>query len=82
MKRQADADLAAWCAALAAVATPTDIVPPGWRTALKIAKRTGTPVSTIQAKLKHLVSSGQAERKLFRIRLAKNARPVPHYRLK
>jgi hypothetical protein len=82
MKRQPDADLAAWCAALAAVTTPTDIVPPGWRTALEIATQTKTPVSTIQAKLKHLCVTGKAERKMFRVRLAKNARPVPHYKLK
>jgi hypothetical protein len=36
----------------------------------------------LQKKLKHLIAAGQAERKLFRIRLDKNTRPVPHYRLK
>jgi hypothetical protein len=72
----------AWCAALAAVATPTDIVPPGWHTARQISKRTKTPIPTVQGKLKLLVASGKAERKLFRVQLEKNTRPVPHYKLK
>ena len=71
----------AWAAALAAVATPTDVVPPGWRTARQIAAQTKTAVPTLQTKLKHLCNSGKAEQKLFRIKLARNTRPVPHYRL-
>ena len=82
MSRKPDPDLAQWCAALAAITTPTDVVPPGWQTIQQIAGKTKIPVPTLQQKLNRLVASGQAERKMFRIRLAKNTRPVPHYRLK
>ena len=77
-----DPDLAEWCAALAAITTPTDVVPPGWETTRQIAAKTKVPVPTLQQKLKRLVAAGQAEQKMFCIRLAKNTRPVPHYRLK
>ena len=72
----------AWAAALAAIATPVDVVPPGWQTTQQIAAKTKVPVTTLQQKLQRLVAGGQAERKMFRIRLAKNTRPVPHYKLK
>ena len=77
-----DPDLAQWCAALAAITTPIDIVPLGWQTTQQIAAKTKVPVPTLQQKLKRLVASGKAERKMFCVRLAKNTRPVPHYRLK
>jgi hypothetical protein len=77
-----DPDLAKWCEALAAVTAPADTVPPGWRTAKQIATQTKTPVPTLQNKLKRLVAAGKAERKKFRVQLAKNVRPVPHYKLK
>jgi hypothetical protein len=79
---KADPDLAQWCAALAAITTPTDVVPPGWQTIQQISDKTNVPTPTLQQKLNRLVISGQAERKKFTIRLAKNTRPVPHYRLK
>ena len=82
MSRKPDPDLAQWCAALAGITTATDVVPPGWETTQQIAAKTKVPVATLQQKLKRLVASGQAERKMFRIRLARNTRPVPHYRLK
>lgn len=85
MKKKVTAeDLAAsaWSAALAQVATPPDVVPPGWHTTQQIAAKTKVPVPTLQQKLNRLMASGQAERKMFRIRLASNTRPVPHYRLK
>ncbi len=85
MKKKVTAeDLAAsaWAAALSQIATPVDIVPPGWQTIQQIAAKTKIPVPTLQQKLNRLVASGQAERKKFRIRLARNTRPVPHYRLK
>ena len=72
----------AWAAALAAIAMPVDAVPPGWNTVQQIATKTKTPVATLQKKLKHLIDAGQAERKMFRIQLQTNARPVPHYKLK
>ena len=77
-----DPDLAQWCAALTQITAPADFVPPGWQTIQQIAAKTKVPVATLQQKLKRLVASGQAERKMFRIRLARNTRPVPHYRLK
>ena len=77
-----DSDLAAWCAALAAVTAPVDTVPPGWLTAKELAAQSKTPVPTLQTKLQQLVAAGKAERKNFVIRLSKTTRPVPHYRLK
>lgn len=85
MKKKVTAeDLAAsaWAAALAQISTPVDVVPPGWQTTQQIAVKTKVPVPTLQQKLKRLVAAGQAEQKMFCIRLAKNTRPVPHYRLK
>ena len=76
-----DPDLAQWCAALAAITTPIDIVPLGWQTTQQIAAKTKVPVPTLQQKLKRLVASGKAERKMFCVRLAKNTRPVPPSRL-
>jgi hypothetical protein len=72
----------AWAAALSQITTPVDVVPPGWRTIQKISKQTKVPVPTLQQKIHRLLSTGQAERKMFRVRLARNTRPVPHYRLK
>ena len=77
-----DPDLAQWCAALAQITTPVDVVPPGWQTIQQISDKTKVPIPTLQQKLKRLVAAGQAEQKMFRIRLARNTRPVPHYRLK
>ena len=85
MKKKVTAeDLAAsaWAAALLQISTPVDVVPPGWQTIQQIAAKTKIPVPTLQQKLKRLVASGKAERKMFCVRLAKNTRPVPHYRLK
>ena len=85
MKKKVTAeDLAAsaWAAALSQISTPVDVVPPGWQTTQQIAAKTKVPVPTLQQKLKRLVAAGQAEQKMFCIRLAKNTRPVPHYRLK
>jgi hypothetical protein len=79
---KADPDLAQWCAALAAITAPADVVPPGWQTIQQISDKTKVPTPTLQQKLNRLVVSGQAERKKFTIRLAKTTRPVPHYRLK
>ena len=85
MKKRVTAEqlaASAWAAALSQITTPVDIVPHGWQTIQQISDKTKIPVPTLQQKLNRLVSSGQAERKMFRIRLAKNTRPVPHYRLK
>jgi hypothetical protein len=72
----------AWTAALAAVSAPTDTVPPGWLTISELSKQTGSATATLQHKIRRLIDAGKAERKDFRIHLAKNVRPVPHYRLK
>jgi hypothetical protein len=81
-KLKPDAALAEWCKALAQITTPVDVVPPGWQTAQQLAAKTKVPVPTLQQKLKRLVAAGQAERKMFRVRLTKYTRPVPHYCLK
>lgn len=77
-----DPDLAKWCAVLAELNAPTDVVPPGWRTLGEIAKQIGITLPTLQRKIRWLLKEGKAERKNFRIQLAKNVRPVAHYRLK
>jgi predicted transcriptional regulator len=83
MKRpKPDADLAKWCKALAESTAPVDVVPPGWLSVHGLAKKLNVPASTLQQKLKRLFAAGKAERKNFRVRLARNTRPVPHYRLK
>ena len=85
MKKKVTAeDLAAsaWAAALAQISTPVDVVPPGWQTIQHISAATRVPIPTLQQKLNRLWASGKAERKMFRVRLAKNTRPVPHYKLK
>ena len=82
MKTKPDSDLAKWCAVLAEVTCPVDVVPPGWRTIQQISKQTKVPVPTLQQKIHRLLSTGQAERKMFRVRLTVKTRPVPHYKLK
>ena len=81
-KTKPDKDLARWCAVLAELNAPTDIVPPGWRTLGDLAKQIGATVPTLQRKMRWLIKEGKAERRSFRIQLAKNVRPVPHYRLR
>jgi hypothetical protein len=82
VKTKPDPELAKWCAVLAQVTTPVDVVPPGWQTIQQISDKTKVPVPTLQQKINRLVFTGQAERKKFTIRLAKKTRPVPHYKLK
>jgi hypothetical protein len=81
MKRQADPDLAKWCAALAAPSI-TDEVPPGWLTARELAKKIGKADSTMGKLLNRAVVEGRAERQNFRVVVGAFTRPVPHYRLK
>jgi predicted transcriptional regulator len=76
-----DLAASAWSAAFSQITVPVDIVPPGWHTAQQLAEKTRVPVPTIQQKLKRLLATGKAERKMFRVRLVKQTRPVPHYRL-
>jgi len=75
-------DESAWAAAIASVSAPTDTVPPGWMTIIQLSEKTKSAVATLQFKVRRLVAEGKAERKDFRIRLASNVRPVPHYKLK
>ena len=77
-----DPDLARWCAVLAESTAATDTVPPGWLTISELSRQTGSPTATLQHKIRRLIEAGKAERKDFRIRLAKNVRPVPHYKLR
>jgi len=78
---QPDADLAAWCAALA---TPivADTVPPGWFTSRQLAKMLGKSESRMGHVLCLAVLAGRAEKQSFRITSGQVTRPVPHYRLK
>ena len=83
MKRATpDPDLAAWCAALASVSAPVDIVPRGWFTAAEIAANEKQSHVRTRKKISLLLQAGKIERRSFRIKLGKVVRPVPHYRLK
>ena len=79
---KADPDLAQWCAALAQITAPVDVVPPGWHSSKAIAQKLKLPKATLKPRLRALVSSGRCERRMFRVRLKQLTRPVPHYRLK
>lgn len=81
MKRKADPDLAAWCAALASPIV-TDEVPPGWHTCRELGEKLGKADATIGKLLSRAVAEGRAERRLFRIATGAGARPVPHYKLR
>jgi hypothetical protein len=81
MKRQADPDLAKWCAALASPIVQ-DEVPPGWMTARELATKLKKADSTIGTLLTRAVVEGRAEKQSFRITSGQVTRPVPHYRLK
>jgi response regulator of citrate/malate metabolism len=81
MKRQAEPDLAAWCAALASPIIE-DTVPPGWMTARELAKKLGKADSTMGKLLNRAVAEGCAERQMFRITTGAVTRPVPHYKLR
>ena len=76
-----DLALSAWAAALAEIVTPADVVPLGWMTAQGLADTLNVPKSTLQQRLSRLLATGKAERKMFRVKLLKNTRPVVHYRL-
>lgn len=77
-----DPDLAQWCAALAEVTAPVDVVPPGWHQAKAISEKLKLPKATLKPRLRALLASGQCERRMFRVRLKQLTRPVPHYRLR
>lgn len=83
MKKHTAEDLAAsaWAAALGEVTPPVEAVPPGWYTFHALSDKNKIARTALQRKLKHLVATGQAERKMFCVRLAQCSRPVPHYRL-
>ena len=82
MKRatQTDADLAAWCAALACHGV--DKVPHGWVTVTQLADELGKAEATIRTQLSRAVREGRAEMQKFRIQTPRGPYPVPHYRLK
>jgi predicted transcriptional regulator len=72
----------AWSAALREPVVLPDVVPPDWFTVRGLAEELEVPAPTIQGKIKHLMKSGKAERRLYRVQLQKTLRRVPHYRLK
>jgi len=76
-----DADLSAWCAALASPVA-LDTVPPGWLTAKALAAKLGKALPTVSTLLTRAVVEGRAERQEFRITTGAVTRPVPHYKLK
>jgi hypothetical protein len=83
-KLKPDADLAAWCQALASVATVApDVVPPGWRTAMQLAKEQGVHRNEVLRRLRRLSAQGLVESKKYRT-AADSGRMLAtlHYRLK
>jgi hypothetical protein len=72
----------AWAAALAQITAPVDVVPPGWMTSQGLVDKLKLPNATLRQRLNRLLATGKAERKMFRVKLAKQTRPVMHYRLK
>lgn len=83
MKRaaQPDADLAAWCAALASPVVE-DTVPPGWFTTKALAAKLGKPRPTMARLLADAVAAGRCEVQNFRVSVGSFSRSTPHYRLK
>jgi hypothetical protein len=77
-----DAELAAWCAALATPDTP-DEVPPGWFTAAQLSEKVGMSYDWAGRRVGALVKAGKVEVKKFRIPSGQRGiYPVAHYRLK
>jgi len=77
-----DADLAAWCAALASTA-PTDVVPPGWFTPAQLAEKLGMTSERMKRRITELMKLGKCETQKFRVSNGgRGVYPLPHYRLK
>lgn len=81
MKPKPDADLAKFCALLAAPSVAVDEVPPSWFTVSDLSAATNRDGRTVSKKMRGLVSAGKAEAKTFRIATGRGPYPVPHYRL-
>jgi hypothetical protein len=84
MKPKPDADLAKWCQALASVATvPPDVVPPGWRTAMQLAKEHGIHRNEALDRLRKLAAQGKVETRKYRTTTdSGRVLAMVHYRLK
>lgn len=80
-KVTADADLAKWCAALAAPLVAPETVPAGWFTVAALAEKLDRSICNTSERVRRMVASGKAEKRMFRIQLAEKVRPVPHYKL-
>jgi hypothetical protein len=84
MKPKPDADLAKWCQALASVATvPPDVVPPGWKTAVTLAKEQGIHRNEVLLRLRKLAAHGLVESRKYRAATnGGKTMAMVHYRLK
>jgi hypothetical protein len=76
-----DADLAAWCAALAEPCIAAEAVPAGWFTVADLADQTQRRPVTVSGRMRDFVRQGKAEMRRFRIMTGRGVYPVPHYRL-
>lgn len=76
-----DAELAAWCAALA-TQRPADKVPPGWHTSRELCAMLGKSDTRLNELLREAMAAGRCEKREFRVPAAGTVRPVPHYKLK
>ena len=77
-----DAQLNKWCQILAQGTAVAEEVPAGWFTVRQLAEARKRGECTVGQQVKRMVETGQAEQRMFSIRLAERVRPVPHYRLK
>jgi len=77
-----DADLAAWCAALASTEKP-ETVPPEWKTTAEIGAMLGLSRCNASRRIHNAVAAGRCDVKRFRVQSGQRSiYPVPHYRLK
>lgn len=57
-------------------------VPAGWFTMAELAEEIGMSESNARRRMVHMLKAGAVEKRIYRIQLERQVRPVPHYRLK
>jgi uroporphyrinogen-III synthase len=84
MKPRPDAQLAAWCEALASAsrARQPDVVPPGWFTVRQLMYAMKAGKKATAQKVAALLRAGRAEVREFAVSVGASTRAVRHYRLK
>lgn len=59
-----------------------ETVPAGWYTMSELADEIGISYSNARRRISFMLKEGRVEKKVFRIMLERQVRPVPHYRLR